>query len=49
VAHRLSTIRRVDKVIVLQDGRVSEMGSPAELAARGGYFARVASGQVALE
>lgn len=49
VAHRLSTIRRVDKVIVLEDGRVSEMGSPAELAARGGYFARVASGQVALE
>jgi ATP-binding cassette subfamily B protein/subfamily B ATP-binding cassette protein MsbA len=48
VAHRLSTIRRVDKVIVLEDGRVSEMGSPAELAARGGYFARVASGQVAL-
>jgi ATP-binding cassette, subfamily B, bacterial len=49
VAHRLSTIRRVDQVIVLEDGRLSEMGSPAELAQRGGYYARVASGQVALD
>ena len=48
VAHRLSTIRRVDKVLVLEAGRVTEFGSPDELLARGGYFTRVASGQVAL-
>jgi ATP-binding cassette subfamily B protein/subfamily B ATP-binding cassette protein MsbA len=48
VAHRLSTIRRVNKVIVLEDGRVTEHGSPGELMDHGGYFARVASGQVAL-
>jgi len=48
VAHRLSTIRRVNKVVVLEDGRVTECGSPEELLARDGYFARVASGQVAL-
>jgi ATP-binding cassette subfamily B protein/subfamily B ATP-binding cassette protein MsbA len=48
VAHRLSTIRRVDKIVVIEDGRVTECGSPEELQARGGYFARVTSGQVAL-
>ena len=49
VAHRLSTIRRVDKVLVLQDGRLLEEGSPDELLERGGYYARVASGQLALD
>ena len=48
VAHRLSTIRRVDKVVVMEDGRVTEFGSPEELRTRGGYFARVAGGQIAL-
>jgi ATP-binding cassette, subfamily B, bacterial len=48
VAHRLSTIRRVDKVLVLEGGRVAEFGSPNELLGRNGYFARVATGQVAL-
>jgi ATP-binding cassette subfamily B protein/subfamily B ATP-binding cassette protein MsbA len=49
VAHRLSTISRVDKILVLQDGRLIEEGSPAELNARPGYYARVISGQVSLE
>ena len=49
VAHRLSTIGRVDKVIVLQEGRVIEEGSPAELKDRKGYYSRVVSGQVALD
>jgi ATP-binding cassette subfamily B protein len=48
VAQRLSTIRRVDKVVVMEAGRVTECGSPEELMQRGGYFARVTSGQVAL-
>jgi len=48
VAHRLSTIRRVNKVVVMEAGRVTECGSPEELLKRGGYFARVASGQIAL-
>jgi ATP-binding cassette subfamily B protein/subfamily B ATP-binding cassette protein MsbA len=48
VAHRLSTIRRVNKVLVLEDGRVTEFGPPDELLTGSGYFARVASGQVAL-
>ncbi len=48
VAHRLSTIRRVNKVVVLENGRLTECGSPDDLLVRGGYFARVASGQIAL-
>jgi ATP-binding cassette subfamily B protein/subfamily B ATP-binding cassette protein MsbA len=49
VAHRLTTISRVDKILVLQDGRLIEEGSPTELKARPGYYARVISGQVSLE
>jgi subfamily B ATP-binding cassette protein MsbA len=36
VAHRLSTIRNADKVVVVDDGRIVEEGSPDELLARAG-------------
>ena len=39
VAHRLSTAREADRVIVLEDGRIVEEGSPQELIQRGGKFA----------
>lgn len=49
VAHRLTTIRRVDRVLVLEGGRLTENGRPEELAQQAGsYFARVASGQMQL-
>ena len=34
VAHRLSTIRNVDQVVVMKEGRIVEVGSYAELAAK---------------
>ncbi|MCI0747891.1 MAG: ABC transporter ATP-binding protein/permease [Verrucomicrobia subdivision 3 bacterium] len=41
VAHRLATVERMDKVLVLDCGRVTEFGTPAELAVIGGYYSRV--------
>ena len=41
IAHRLSTVRQVDRVLVFEDGRIVEDGSYDELAMReGGYLAR---------
>ena len=39
VAHRLSTIRSADQIIVLNDGRIQERGSPLELLSRNGLYA----------
>ncbi|HYG28187.1 MAG TPA: ABC transporter ATP-binding protein [Caulobacteraceae bacterium] len=41
IAHRLSTVRGADQLIVMDGGRVVETGSPAELLARPGHFARL--------
>jgi subfamily B ATP-binding cassette protein MsbA len=43
IAHRLSTVRRADRVVVLEHGRIVEQGTHAELLESGGLFARLAS------
>ncbi len=39
IAHRLSTVRRVDRILVFRKGRLVEEGSHEELLRRGGYYA----------
>jgi ATP-binding cassette, subfamily C, bacterial CydD len=41
IAHRLATVRRADRILVLDQGRVVEQGRHAELAAAGGLYARM--------
>jgi ATP-binding cassette subfamily B protein len=42
ISHRVSTLRYADKVLVLDRGKQSEYGSPAELAAAAGFYSRMA-------
>ncbi len=49
VAHRLSTLRRSDKVIVLEHGRIVQAGTHVELMERGGHYQQAASMQSADE
>ena len=41
IAHRLSTIEHADRVVAMDQGRIVESGSHAELIARGGLYARL--------
>jgi subfamily B ATP-binding cassette protein MsbA len=41
IAHRLSTIRRADTIVVMEKGRIIEMGNHMELLARGGQYRRL--------
>ncbi|MFF9060588.1 ABC transporter ATP-binding protein [Streptomyces sp. NPDC014882] len=47
VAHRLSTVRGADRIVVMGEGRILETGTHEELLRRGGAYAALHSGQVA--
>ena len=41
IAHRLSTVKKADKIIVLNDGKIEDIGTHDELVARGGLYAHM--------
>ena len=47
IAHRLSTVRDADLIVVLDEGRVAESGTHSSLLMRGGLYARLVSRQLA--
>ena len=49
IAHRLSTIERADRIVVLERGRIAEIGTHAQLLARGGVYAKLYRIQFASE
>jgi ATP-binding cassette subfamily C protein CydCD len=47
IAHRLSTIRHADRIVVLEDGRVREIGAHEALLTKGGLYSQLVSRQLA--
>jgi ATP-binding cassette subfamily B protein len=49
IAHRLATVQKVDRVVVMEGGRIVETGTPAQLRQQGGLYARLAALQLELQ
>jgi ATP-binding cassette subfamily B protein len=48
IAHRLATVQKVDRIVVMDRGRIIETGTPAQLRQQGGLYARMAALQLDL-
>ena len=47
IAHRLSTVQKANRIVVMENGAILEIGSPEELKKQGGLYARLAKLQLA--
>ena len=47
LAHRLSTIKNADQILVMKDGNIIERGTHDELLDRGGFYAKLYESQFA--
>jgi ATP-binding cassette subfamily B protein len=45
IAHRLATVQRADRIVVMEAGQIVDTGTHAELVERGGLYARLAAMQ----
>ncbi len=48
VAHRLSTIKEADLILVMNNGNIVEQGTHAELLSKGGFYAKLYNSQFAV-
>lgn len=48
ITHRLATVQQVDRIVVMENGRIVETGSPADLRGQGGLYSRLAALQLDL-
>ncbi len=49
IAHRLATVKQADRIVVMDAGRINDIGNHDELVARGGLYARLAAMQFGVE
>ena len=49
ISHRITTLSRADQIIVLEDGRITERGTPEELKSAGGIYQRIYEIQLGVE
>ena len=48
IAHRLATVQKADRIVVMEQGKIVEIGTPEDLRKQGGLYARLAALQLDL-